>query len=211
MLLPFRACAFGAEDVAVVDYHRFVMALACALRCATHSPVMRFVFAIALAACTNPPPSSSSAPRSADVVDVGSAAPLAATTLPVDEPAPAKPAGGPLFTYVEAGDRVAFTPPRAVELTRADGTGCTGDLPDNGNMYSGKDVESAFADADVQKALASDQNYSAAQTASLTATGHPGTLTWASSCRGCLEEEPGVARLRGVLEVVVRNRKLVCP
>jgi hypothetical protein len=156
-----------------------------------------------LCSCSKPPTSTSS---EQPVESVAPAAPAAATAASA-----AKPGAEPhLFVFELEGDRVSFVPPRTVALSRADGGGCTGELPDNGNMYSGADVTNAFNHPDVAKALASHRTHGASIDAKLTANGYPGSITWAKSCRACLEEDEGVARLRTVLETVVTNRRLVC-
>ncbi|MCA9622886.1 MAG: hypothetical protein KC731_27900 [Myxococcales bacterium] len=127
----------------------------------------------------------------------------------------AHPAGSELgaasFSYVEGGDTLRFITPATVDLQRADGSGCTGELPDEGNMYSGREVDDAFHHPDVQQALQAHQTYPDELGGTLHSPGHPGSITWATSCRGCLDPPKGVTALRRVLEVVMRNRRLVCP
>lgn len=131
--------------------------------------------------------------------------------------ATAVPAGAPLFRYSEDGDTVSFWPPRAVRIdpTRPAGDrSCDSELSDNGNMYTGADVEAAFRNDDVQAALRGPAVYGVGKDATLRTTegdAGAGTLEWRAGCRACLPEPPGVARLREVLAVVVSNRRLLCP
>lgn len=122
------------------------------------------------------------------------------------------PAPGPvLFSYEEDGDRVELVSPRTTRTIRKSGKTCIDELPDNGNMYSGPEVERAFAHPDVQAALKAHQTYGAESNGKLVAPDKPGSITWATSCRGCLEPPAGVSALHGVLVVLMRNRRLLCP
>jgi hypothetical protein len=180
---------------------------------------MRAAFAIfvvvMLSACGQPapppppsPPASSAPAASPPDAAVSSSEPVAVASSPVSSAAPTSPA--PLFTYEEGGDRIAFLSPRTTRTTLKSGKSCDDDLPDNGNIWTGRDVENAFTHADVQTALKTHQTYVAAIAGSLQAPGHPGSITWANTCRGCLAAPDGVKRLQDLLKGLMMNRRLLC-
>jgi hypothetical protein len=132
------------------------------------------------------------------------------------EPSPSPAATGkvpPLFVYAEGGDTLSFWRPRTVRLVlRAAGDVrvCQTELDDNGNMWTGRDVEAAFGAAEVQTALRTTRApFSADVAATLTAAAR--TITWAIACDKCLPQTAGVKHLLTVLDSVMRNRRALCP
>jgi len=126
------------------------------------------------------------------------------------EPTPSGPRPPkPLFTFAEDGDVVAFRSPATVALERRSGPACTGELPANGNMWSGPEVEQAFRATEVQRALArGDVRLSHDSDALLTAAGQ--TVTWEASCDGCTAPGRQSRHFYGVMHTVLVNRRLVC-
>jgi hypothetical protein len=120
----------------------------------------------------------------------------------------------PLFVYEEGADTISFFPPRTVRIIHgatadAGVHACQYDLPDNGNMYSGADVENAFKNAVVQSEMHAHHVY-VAPAGKVTA----GTdeVTWTPACRGLCATEPApVAQLHQTLRTVMLNARLVCP
>jgi hypothetical protein len=121
----------------------------------------------------------------------------------------------PLFVYEEGGDTVSFFSPRTVRIVhaaRGDAGvhSCQYDLPDNGNMYSGPEVESAFRDATVQAELRAHRTYLSPDGGSITAGAD--RAQWLVACYyGCTKEPAPMQQLHQVLHVVMRNARLVCP
>jgi hypothetical protein len=117
-----------------------------------------------------------------------------------------------LFTFEEGDDTIAFWPPKTIRLVRRMGRGtrvCQSELPANGNMWTGRDLEEAFRSADVQESLRTTKApYSADAPAKLTAGDH--TITWASECDKCLAQPDGIKRLYAVLHTVAFNQGLLC-
>src|SRR5262245_53407392 len=111
-------------------------------------------------------------------------------------PAPAAPQdtakAAPLFTFEEDGDKASFLPPRGVDFVRAPGhkgRSCLHQLSDHGNMWTGAEVERAFRDAAVQKALGGSQApYAGDYPGKLTAGS--ASITWARACKKCQSESP---------------------
>ena len=138
---------------------------------------------------------------------------VAACGGPTPPPEPPASAQAPalLISYEEGGDRVEFIAPATTRITREGGATCENELPEGGNMYSGREVEDAFSHADVQRALLGDATYAGEVDAVLKAPSRPGSITWRSTCTSCAAAPPGVSRLYTVMEVVMRNRRLLCP
>ena len=171
--------------------------------------MLRLAIAIGLvAACarTTAPPSPSSSP----------------SAPPPPPPSVAVPATAPLFTFVEGADELAFWPPVTLRLVRAGDGGtrtCTSTLSTGAdNMWTGPDVEAAFAAADVQAALrggtvsfqAPIDDAGTVEEATLRTP--KGTIEWKlRACRYCVAPAPSVAHLRDVLAGVMMNRRLLCP
>ncbi len=105
---------------------------------------------------------------------------------------------------------MTFIPPRTTRTALKSGPTCDNDLPDNGNIWSGRDVENTFGDQDVHAALKAHQTYVADTGGSLSAPGHLGSITWADTCRGCLAAPDGVKRLHDMLHGLMMNRRLLC-
>lgn len=160
----------------------------------------------ALGACkeatTSPPPTPSAVAPTASAVAV--------------------PSTPPLFTYVDGGDELAFWPPTTLRLVRTGSAPrtCMSQLSTgNDNMWTGPDVEGAFADADVRAALARGTTQSflpevddaGSLTESLLRTTGP-SLEWKlMPCHWCVAPPPGITRLHRVLAGVMMNRRLLCP
>ena len=104
-----------------------------------------------------------------------------------------------------------FIRPRTTRIATKSGKTCENDLPDVGNMYSGKEVEDAFMHADVQKALGSHATFGGTLDAVLKAPNRPGSVTWSTTCTTCTDAPDGLADFYKVMEVVMRNRRLLCP
>lgn len=118
----------------------------------------------------------------------------------------------PLFSYEEDGDTLSFFPPRTVDLVRAAGSkakSCRGELPDHGNMWSGAEVERAFRDGPVQKALGGAKAPYAAEYAGKLTAGET-SIVWAGACKKCQAAPAALEHLHEVLHTVIRNRRLVC-
>lgn len=121
----------------------------------------------------------------------------------------------PLFVYEEGGDTVSFFSPRTVRIVhaaRGDAGvhSCQYDLPDNGNMYSGPEVERAFRDPVVQAELRAHHAYLSPDGGSVTAGSD--RVQWLSACYyGCTAEPAAMKQLHQVLRVVMVNARLVCP
>jgi hypothetical protein len=119
-----------------------------------------------------------------------------------------------LFFYDEGVDTISFFPPRTVRIihgTTADAGAhaCQYDLPDNGNMLSGADVEHAFRDSTVQSEMRAHHAYVGAEGKLTSGTD---VITWAPICRGaCASEPTPVAQLHQSLRTVMLNARLVCP
>jgi hypothetical protein len=109
--------------------------------------------------------------------------------------------------YTEGADTVAFAPPRTVRLEPG---GCTTDLDDDGNMWTGHDVESALADPAVQKALTDRETYKSAYGPAHLTTAS-GSITWVIAWKELPPPEPAsVHHLQEVLHVVLTNRRSLC-
>ncbi len=120
----------------------------------------------------------------------------------------------PLFVYEEGGDTISFFSPKTVRIvhhaTDAGAHACQYDLPDNGNMVSGPEVENAFRASTVQAELHARHGYTSSDTGKLTAGAD--TLEWSASCRtNCAPEPAAVQQLHTTLRTVMRNARLVCP
>lgn len=116
-----------------------------------------------------------------------------------------------LFVYEENGDTLAFFPPKMVRVTVHDDAGthtCQTDLPDNGNMWSGADVEHGFRDATVQGSLRSHASF-LGTSASISSGGD--TLVWRSACPGCALEPAPVQHFQTMMHGVLGNRRSLCP
>ena len=125
--------------------------------------------------------------------------------------APADDAGPQaLFTFEQDSDVIAFWSPRTVSFTKhGSSDACTTELPDNGNMWSGPEVEQAFRADEVQRALALDgPRYAAEGDGVLEAGG--ATLSWRAECDRCRGQPQAITHLYGVLSTVMLNRRLVC-
>jgi hypothetical protein len=134
----------------------------------------------------------------------------------------AVPSTPPLFTYVEGGDELAFWPPTTLRLLRTGSAPrtCMSQLSTGkDNMWTGPDVESAFADADVRTALARGTTQSflpelddgGVMTESLLRTTGP-SLEWKlKPCHWCVAPPAGITRLHQVMAGVMLNRRLLCP
>jgi hypothetical protein len=124
----------------------------------------------------------------------------------------------PMLVYEEGADTVSFFGPKTVRIVhgaRPDGGvhSCQYDLPENGNMYSGRDVESAFRDPVVQAELHARHSYASPDTGNVR-DGVTGAdrAQWVSSCAsGCATEPPAMKQLHQILRVVMVNARLVCP
>lgn len=123
-----------------------------------------------------------------------------------------KPAS--LFVYEEGADTITFFPPRTVRIihgaTADAGThACQYDLPENGNMYSGADVENAFKNAVVQSEMRAHHVYVAPAGKVTSGTDE---ISWMPVCRGACATEPApVSQLHQTLRTVMLNARLVCP
>jgi len=119
-----------------------------------------------------------------------------------------------LFVYEEGADTISFFPPRTVRIIHgatadAGVHACQYDLPDNGNMYSGADIENAFKNAVVQSEMRVHHVY-VAPAGKVTAG--PDEINWMPICRGACASEPApVAQLHQTLRTVMLNARLVCP
>lgn len=178
------------------------------------------LFGLATSCAANPAESSTSSGAvrsSASATPSATATPSASTAASASSGPVVSSSGAtaaqtvPIFIYEEGGDRVEFLPPSTTRITRKSGQQCVNDLPENGNMYSGTDVTRAFDAAGGTGLFANHSTYSGDVAATLVAPGQPGSVTWVTSCRGCLEEPQAVKGLRTVLTVVMRNRRLLCP
>lgn len=118
-----------------------------------------------------------------------------------------------MFEYQQDGHTVRFTAPNDVLFLRGSKAwrSCRGKLSDDGNMWTGSDVEQAFNDPEVASALARDSKYQVeGARAKLSAPGHAGSITWVSSCSDCPTEPSEVAHFREVMQTVTANRSAVC-
>lgn len=125
----------------------------------------------------------------------------------------AVPGDGPMFEYQQDGHTVRFSAPNEVLFLRGSKAwrSCSGKLGDDGNMWTGSDVENAFADPEVVSALEHESRYQVeGARAKLTATGRSGSITWLSSCDDCPTEPPGVKHFREIMQTVTANRAAVC-
>jgi len=119
-----------------------------------------------------------------------------------------------LFVYEEGADTISFFPPRTVRIVHgatadAGVHACQYDLPDNGNMYSGADVENAFRNAIVQSEMRAHHIYVAPAGK---VTSGSDEIAWMPVCRGACAAEPApVAQLHQTLRTVMLNARLVCP
>jgi hypothetical protein len=130
----------------------------------------------------------------------------------------AETAGGttktpPLFVFEEGGDTLSFFPPKTVRLVRhLDGSNtkvCETELPDNGNMWSGADVDHAYRNAEVQKALGNTSVPYVAEAAGKLTAGDR-TITWAANCNECAQPPTAIKNLYTVVHGVMFNRRLLC-
>jgi hypothetical protein len=128
------------------------------------------------------------------------------------------PSTAPLFTYVEGIDELSFWPPTTLRLVRSSRT-CMSQLSTgHDNMWTGPDVEAAYADADVQAALAPGARHSFIPeddhdviTEGLLRIGTT-TLDWKEEpCHFCVATPAGIQRLHHLLVGVMMNRRLLCP
>ena len=121
----------------------------------------------------------------------------------------------PLFWYQEDGDSVAFWSPNVVVLTRRGDGGapkvCRSELGERGNMYSGPEVENAFKNPDVQKALAGNVRFTSGATGKLGAGSSGNALEWVTACATCAGDTGGVAQAHQVMRTLMLNRRLLCP
>ena len=119
-----------------------------------------------------------------------------------------------LFVYEQDGDTITFFSPRTVRIIHAatsssPANACQYDLPENGNMLSGGDVERAFKDPVVQSELHAHHAYSS--TDGKLTVGTDG-LQWSLICRGaCVTEPVHLQQLHQSLRTVMLNARLVCP
>jgi hypothetical protein len=156
------------------------------------------------------PPRTEPKPPDVDVAPVTSAP----APQPSFEPVAPKPTSAASFDYRENGDHLSFTKPNQVSLRRATHgpPPCVTELatgPAGGNMYTADDVIAAFEHPDVQKALRAKTEY-ADQPPGTVTTPDGGVITWKASCPTCFQASQAVAHFRDVLEVLMRNRRLVC-
>jgi len=171
------------------------------------------VSSLTVLACNpaGPPPSSARTQTRAPTAD-----PPPARPQPETGPAPVATAtagAGPLFAYVQDGHTVEFTSPNLVHFQRGSRAwrSCRTKLGEDGNMWTGPDVEAAFVNAEVTRALESESAFQVdGANAKLTATGYPGSLSWTSKCANCPAEPPGVKHFREVMQTVTANRDAVC-
>jgi len=127
--------------------------------------------------------------------------------------AQATPREQPLFDYQEGADVVSYWPPKTVRLVWHKQGGktkvCESELPDNGNMWTGPEVEAAFRNREVQRSLRTTKAPYRADTAGKLTAAH-GTITWATTCDKCLAPPAGVQQLHTVMRTVMLNRRLLC-
>ena len=84
---------------------------------------------------------------------------------------------------------------------------CQTELPDKGDVWTGRDVEQAFRSPEVQKSLtANDAACTADAPAKLTARDK--TLRWVGEYDKCLAQSEGIDHLYDVLRTVMSN--LIC-
>ena len=151
-----------------------------------------------------------------------SPAPASSVTPTPTPTAVVAPATAPLFTFEEGGDELAFWSPVTLRLVRkSDGgtrTCMTALSTGKDNMWTGPDVEAAFAAADVQTALRGGTVYfstpidDAGVLEESTLRSAKGTIAWkARPCRYCTAPSAGLEHLRSVLAGVMMNRRLLCP
>ncbi len=122
--------------------------------------------------------------------------------------------GDLLFSYEEGGDVLVFRSPKTIRLvrTRENGTRttCESELPEQGNAWTARDVESAFRNAEVQDALDGPTlPYGSKMTAKLSSRGHE--VVFARECKKCLPLSAGLDHLQEVLSAVLANRRTACP
>jgi hypothetical protein len=117
-----------------------------------------------------------------------------------------------LFYFTEGSDTLSFFPPQTVRLVRGTKGGtkvCQTDLSDQDNLWGGRDVEQAYRNPDVQKALgATTEPYDADTSARLTAGDR--SIAWAAKCDKCLQPSEAIKNLYTVLHGVMVNRRLLC-
>lgn len=160
------------------------------------------------------PSSSPSASASAVASSTASTSPLASSS-PSSAPPAARlelPAGA-LFAYREGDVALSFTAPNRVTLLVPSDKPCTYELGDHGNMYSGKEVEAAWKNVDVQKATASTSVFLSPKQPMVSGevVGPAGRVIWTAQCGGlCLDGPPGVTQLLKVLHVLATNARGVC-
>lgn len=184
---------------------------------------------LAVTACngtTAPPaPSTSTAvAASASATPTSVATPSSTTSAPAPTTTStiAVPTAAPTFTYVEGTDELTFWAPTTLRLVRAGATPktCMSQLSTGkDNMWTGPDVEAAFANADVQAAIkrGAKQSYlpeigdSGVMTEGVLKT-TSGSLEWKLvPCHWCVAPPTSIVHLHRVLAGVMMNRRLLCP
>jgi hypothetical protein len=171
---------------------------------------------VALAACKEPANTAFHArPASAPTASASSGTPA---SVPTD----AVPSASPLFVYAEGTDELAFWPPTTLRLVRAGSPPktCMSELSTGAdNMWTGPDVENAFADPDVQLALARGTRQSFLPEIDDAGVMTEGVLTTTKTslewklkpCHWCVPPPAGITRLHRLLAAVMMNRRLLCP
>lgn len=124
-------------------------------------------------------------------------------------------ATAPAFEMVEGGDSLQFFPPETVRLERPQPGGapkvCKNDLPRNGNMWTGREVASGFANPEVQKAIAGNLIYKTSAPTQVTFRVGTNRLWLSPTCTTCAPPPKDVEAFESMMRGVLMNRRLMCP
>lgn len=184
------------------------------------------LLAAGLLACASPSgstprpdePPATHDPAPAPAPSEASRAPTPSTT-PAPPPAtgesldPGEVPEGALFVYREDDVTLSFTPPRRVTRHGSAGAPCTYELGDEGNMVSGREVEQAWRNPEVQNAVSGSKAFMAPDDLLIASEvrGADGRIAWTPACGGlCVGGPPGVVALLRVLHVMAVNVRGVC-
>ena len=159
----------------------------------------------------------SSGPADAPSVNASSVETASASTEASSPPSAWTPpdSKAALFVYREDPDSFAFTPPGTVTRLTDAKTPCSYELPEGGNMYSGREVSSAWRNLEAQAAASASSAFLSPSDLPIAAEvrgGSGGRIAWTPACGGlCVSGPTGAVQLRRVLHTVMVNRRGVCP
>lgn len=153
------------------------------------------------------PSTAPNASATATALQSASSAPVDAATARLELPA------GALFAYREGNITLSFASPNHVTLLVPSYKACAYELGGHGNMFSGKEVEAAWKNAEAQNAVASSAVFLSPYESLVSGevVGANGRIVWTAQCGGlCLKGPPGVNDLLRVLHVVAINARAFC-